>query len=70
MEVHRLHIGRAGVQRQIGVEDGLLSRGIARKVGDVAGGGRQAEGAAVDLDISGDGEAAVFVHLLERERGT
>ena len=45
-------------------------QGIARKVGDVAGGGRQAEGAAVDLDISGDGEAAVGAHLLERERGT
>ena len=66
---HIRHIGRAGVQRQIGVEDGLLLRGIARKVGDVAGGGRQAEGASVDLYIWGDGEAAAFVHLLERERG-
>ena len=67
---HLLHIGDGGVQRQVGGGEILAHDGVARKVGDVAGGGGQAKGAAVDLYIFGDGEAAVFDHLLERERGT
>ena len=64
---HLLHIGDGGVQRQVGGGEILAHDGVARKVGDVAGGGGQAKGAAVDLYISGDGETAVGAHLLERQ---
>ena len=64
---HLLHIGDGGVQRQVGGGEILAHDGVARKVGDVAGGGGQAEGAAVDLYISGDGETAAGAHLLERQ---
>ena len=64
---HLLHIGDGGVQRQVGGGEILAHDGVARKVGDVAGGGGQAKGAAVDLYIFGDGEAAVGAYLLERQ---
>ena len=44
VELHGIHIGRAGVQGQVGVDDGLfiLPHGVARQVGDGAAAGGKA----------------------------